>query len=102
MRSLMAVGIAAVLCAGALSRAAAAAATANPWAAARVTTQTETTNHSFLGVHWKTTKTTPAIKGDIKSFSARSAKDAAPALATQLLTQQVHASGCILPAVESP
>jgi RHS repeat-associated protein len=51
----------------------AAAATANAEAAARVTTQTTTTEHSFLGIfHWTTTETQIAIKGDINSFRALS------------------------------
>jgi RHS repeat-associated protein len=49
----------------------AAAATGNAQAAARVTTQTTTTQHSFLGLfHWTTTETQIAIKGDISSFRA--------------------------------
>jgi RHS repeat-associated protein len=51
----------------------AAAATANAEAAKRVTTNTETTKHSFLGIKWTTTKTTIGITGDIKSFRALSA-----------------------------
>jgi len=47
-----------------------AAATANAEAAKRVTTNTVTTKHSFLGIHWTTTKTTIAITGDISSFRA--------------------------------
>jgi hypothetical protein len=47
----------------------AAAATGNAEAAQRVTTQTTTTQHSFLGLfHWTTSKTTIAISGDINSF----------------------------------
>lgn len=52
----------------------AAAATGNADAAARVTTQTTTTNHSFLGLfHWTTTETTIAISGDVNSFRSLSA-----------------------------
>ncbi len=51
----------------------AAAATANAEAAKRVTTNTVTTKHSFLGMfHWTTSKTTIAISGDINSFRALS------------------------------
>jgi RHS repeat-associated protein len=51
----------------------AAAATGNAAAAQRVTTQTTTTQHSFLGLfHWTTSKTTIAISGDINSFRALS------------------------------
>jgi hypothetical protein len=46
----------------------AAAATANAEAAKRVTTNTVTTDHSFLGIHWTTSKTTIGITGDIGSF----------------------------------
>jgi RHS repeat-associated protein len=47
----------------------AAAATANAEAAKRVTTQTTTTQHSFLGLfHWTTSETHIAITGDINSF----------------------------------
>jgi RHS repeat-associated protein len=49
----------------------AAAATANAEAAKRVTTNTVTTKHSFLGLFsWTTTKTTIAITGDLNSFRA--------------------------------
>jgi RHS repeat-associated protein len=48
----------------------AAAATANAEAAKRVTTNTVTTKHSFLGIHRTTSKTTIAITGDMKSFRA--------------------------------
>jgi RHS repeat-associated protein len=48
----------------------AAAATGNAAAAKRVTTNTVTTKHSFLGIKWTTTKTTIGITGDIKSFRA--------------------------------
>jgi hypothetical protein len=47
-----------------------AAATANAEAAKRVTTNTVTTKHSFLGIHWTTSKTTIAISGDMNSFRA--------------------------------
>lgn len=47
-----------------------AAATANAEAAKRVTTNTVTTKHSFLGIHWTTSKTTIGITGDINSFRA--------------------------------
>jgi RHS repeat-associated protein len=51
----------------------AAASTANAQAAARVTTQTTTTQHSFLGIfHWTTSETQIAITGDINSFRALS------------------------------
>jgi RHS repeat-associated protein len=50
----------------------AAAATGNAQAAARVTTQTTTTQHSFLGIHWTTSETQIAIKGDVNSFRALS------------------------------
>lgn len=50
----------------------AATATGNAEAAKRVTTNTVTTDHSFLGIHWTTSKTTIAITGDMKSFSALS------------------------------
>jgi RHS repeat-associated protein len=50
----------------------AAAATANAEAAKRVTTNTTTTQHSFLGFHWSTSKTTIGISGDINSFRALS------------------------------
>ena len=51
----------------------AAAATGNAQAAARVTTKTTTTQHSFLGIfHWTTTETQIAIKGDVSSFRALS------------------------------
>jgi len=50
----------------------AAAATGNAEAAKRVTTNTVTTDHSFLGIHWTTSKTTIGITGDMKSFSALS------------------------------
>jgi len=48
----------------------AAAATGNAEAAKRVTTNTVTTKHSFLGFHWTTSKTTIGITGDINSFRA--------------------------------
>lgn len=47
-----------------------AAATANAEAAKRVTANTVTTNHSFLGIHWTTSKTAIGITGDINSFKA--------------------------------
>jgi RHS repeat-associated protein len=51
----------------------AAAATGNAQAASQVTTQTTTTQHSFLGLfHWTTTETQIAITGDINSFRALS------------------------------
>jgi hypothetical protein len=50
----------------------AAASTANAQAAARVTTQTTKTQHSFLGIHWTTSETQIAITGDINSFRALS------------------------------
>jgi RHS repeat-associated protein len=50
----------------------AAAATGNAQAAARVTTQTTTTQHSFLGIHWTMSETQIAIKGDVNSFRALS------------------------------
>jgi RHS repeat-associated protein len=50
----------------------AAAATANAEAAKRVTLNTTTTQHSFLGIKWTTSKTTIGITGDIKSFAALS------------------------------
>jgi RHS repeat-associated protein len=50
----------------------AAAATGNAEAAKRVTTNTVTTKHSFLGIHWTTSKTTIGITGDVKSFAALS------------------------------
>ena len=47
----------------------AAAATGNALAASQVTTQTTTTQHSFLGLfHWTTTQTQIAITGDINSL----------------------------------
>ena len=52
----------------------AAAATGNAQAASQVTTQTTTTQHSFLGLFsWTTTQTQIAITGDINSFRALSA-----------------------------
>lgn len=48
----------------------AAAATGSAEAAKRVTTATTKTDHSFLGLHWTTSKTTIAISGDMKSFRA--------------------------------
>ena len=51
----------------------AAAATGNAQAASQVTTQTTTTQHSFLGLfHWTTTETQIAITGDINAFRALS------------------------------
>ena len=51
----------------------AAAATGNAQAASRVTTQTTTTQHSFLGLfHFTTTETQIAITGDLNSFRALS------------------------------
>jgi RHS repeat-associated protein len=51
----------------------AAAATGNAQAASQVTTQTTTTQHSFLGLfHWTTSQTQIAIAGDINSFRALS------------------------------
>ncbi len=51
----------------------AATATGNADAASRVTTNTVTTQHSFLGVfHWTTSKTVIAITGDINSFRSLS------------------------------
>jgi RHS repeat-associated protein len=51
----------------------AATATGNTQAASRVTTQTTTTQHSFLGLrHWTTTETQIAITGDVNSFRALS------------------------------
>jgi RHS repeat-associated protein len=51
----------------------AAAATGNAQAASQVTTQTTTTQHSFLGLfHWTTTETQIAITGDVNAFRALS------------------------------
>ena len=55
-----------------LCQADAAAATGNAQAAALVTTQTTTTQHSFLGIHWTTSESQIAIKGDVNSFRALS------------------------------
>jgi RHS repeat-associated protein len=48
----------------------AAAATGNAEAAKRVSATTTTTQHSFLGIHWTTSKTNITISGDINSFRA--------------------------------
>jgi hypothetical protein len=48
----------------------AAAATGDAEAAKRVSATTTTTNHSFLGIHWTTSKTNITISGDISSFRA--------------------------------
>ena len=48
----------------------AAAAAGNADAAKRVSAATTTTRHSFLGIHWTTSKTTIAISGDMASFRA--------------------------------
>jgi len=51
----------------------AAAATGNAQAASQVTTQTTTTQHSFLGLfHWTTSETQIAISGDVNAFRALS------------------------------
>jgi RHS repeat-associated protein len=68
----------------------AAAATANAEAAKRVSTNTTTTQHSFLGIfHWTTSKTTIGISGDINSFRALSpsaSKLADPVTSKQTVT----------------
>jgi RHS repeat-associated protein len=48
----------------------AATATGNAEAAKRVGVTITPTKHSFLGIHWTTSRTTIAISGDIKSFRA--------------------------------